>query len=46
VSLADWILLVIALAGIARLHVERRRDAADLAVERGRGFLGQSKETQ
>ena len=43
----DLILLaVVAVIGIAAKRHERYLDELDLAVERGRGFLGQSTERQ
>jgi hypothetical protein len=43
VSLDLILLLAIAILGIWRLHVERRREDAELAVKRGRGNLGKAK---
>ena len=37
-------LAILALAGIWAKHRDRRREIEELAVERGRGFLGQSKQ--
>ena len=42
-SLDLLIILVIAVAGIWAKRRDRRREIEELAVERGRGFLGQSK---